>query len=123
METDRLIKKYQRWGIQIWIEDNKLKYSAPKGAMTEERIKELSQNKEEIIKFINSQKAIKHNSNTAYEEFPLTPLQSSYLVGKSDAYDFGGIGCNFYVELDISKYDLNRVTFSEEKIERHGRPH
>lgn len=120
METDRLIKKYQRWGIQIWIEDNKLKYSAPKGAMTEERIKELSQNKEEIIKFINSQKAIKHNSNTAYEEFPLTPLQSSYLVGKSDAYDFGGIGCNFYVELDISKYDLNRVTKAwEDLIERH----
>lgn len=45
-----------------------------------------------------------------YEPFPPTEVQRAYLVGRSDRFTLGGVGCHFYTELDGANIDLERLT-------------
>ncbi|QIS22078.1 non-ribosomal peptide synthetase/type I polyketide synthase [Nocardia terpenica] len=45
-----------------------------------------------------------------YEPFPLTDLQHAYLVGRSTAFELGGVSTYSYVEVDIVGLDLDRLS-------------
>lgn len=107
-----LVKKYEELGVKLWVEEGSLKFRAPKGVITEERKKELKENKEKIINFLAEQKCIRHDEEGRYEAFPLTDIQAAYLVGRNEDYGFGGVGCKVYLELkgkDIQDEKLNEA--------------
>ncbi|MCG8463170.1 MAG: amino acid adenylation domain-containing protein, partial [Holophagales bacterium] len=44
-----------------------------------------------------------------FESFPLTDIQQAYLVGRSQAMELGGIGCQLTFEVDAVDLDLRRL--------------
>jgi amino acid adenylation domain-containing protein len=55
-----------------------------------------------------------------YQPFPLTDLQQAYMVGRSPAYELGGIAAHIYFEFDISGLDVERLCASFRlMVERH----
>lgn len=54
--------------------------------------------------------AVTSRPEERYEPFPPTEVQRAYLVGRSDRFTLGGVGCHFYTELDGDDIDLNRLT-------------
>lgn len=44
-----------------------------------------------------------------YDPFPPTEVQRAYLIGRSDRFALGGVGCHLYTELD-GDIDLGRLT-------------
>uniref|UniRef100_UPI0030EE9682 amino acid adenylation domain-containing protein n=1 Tax=Ascidiimonas meishanensis TaxID=3128903 RepID=UPI0030EE9682 len=73
---------------------------------------------------------INMDHSNKYEPFPLNEIQQAYLVGRSDMYDLGNIGCHTYLEfmqqeLDparfemalravIKRHDMLRMVINEE---------
>ncbi|MFI5782899.1 amino acid adenylation domain-containing protein [Nocardia sp. NPDC051570] len=45
-----------------------------------------------------------------HDPFPLTDLQHAYLVGRSTAFELGGVSTYSYVEVDVLGLDLDRLT-------------
>ncbi len=61
MPVIELLAELNKLGIRLWLEEEQLRFKAPKGALTGELREELVGRKEEIIKFIsktNAQKSI-----------------------------------------------------------------
>lgn len=80
-------------GISLWTESGKLKFRATHSLSESDR-EVLKTNKAEIIAHLEQlEKAEK-------DAFPLSPIQKSYLVGRDDAYDLGGINTHYYMELE-----------------------
>lgn len=49
------------------------------------------------------------DEDARYDPFPLTDLQHAYLVGRSTAFELGGVSTYSYVEVDIVGLDLDRL--------------
>ncbi|NED84729.1 non-ribosomal peptide synthetase, partial [Streptomyces sp. SID11233] len=63
---------------------------------------------------------LRADPDNRHEPFPLTDIQAAYLIGRTDAYAYGGVGCHAYVELEYPDLDVDRVTASwRELVRRH----
>ncbi len=76
--------------IIIWPENGKLRFKAPHGALTPELKKELSDNKEILLKYIEQSGSVTSQD--------LTPLQMAYVIGRQNQYVLGDITAHYYVE-------------------------
>jgi len=108
--------------IRIWREGDRLRYRAPKGALLPELRAELHQRRKEIILYAPDSETthvIVADKARRYEPFPLTEIQEAYWVGRSGAYDLGGVGVHGYVEIENS-FDMVRLTEAWNRvIQRH----
>lgn len=110
--TINILDNFEKKGILLWSENGKLKYKASKETMTPDVMAELKANKEAILQTLeereqNSKFVIDRTNR--YEPFPLTDVQSAYLVGRSKLYDYGGVACHVYLELKYKDLDTSRV--------------
>lgn len=119
-----LVNKYEKLGVKLWVEAGNLKFRAPKGTMTEERKRELKENKEAIIRFLVQMDQVSHDEEGRFAPFPLTDIQAAYMVGRTGEYGYGGVGCKVYLELTghgIEGDKLNRAW--KDVIMRHDMMH
>ncbi|NRT80596.1 beta-ketoacyl synthase N-terminal-like domain-containing protein [Clostridium beijerinckii] len=59
------------------------------------------------------------NKDDLYEKFPITDIQMSYLLGRKESFNMGGVCTHVYMEIETS-FDLDRLNRSLNKvIERH----
>lgn len=63
------LTKLRSRGIRLWLEDDNLRYHAPKGAMTKELLTEISERKDEIIHFFR-----RTRMELRANEDPVTPV-------------------------------------------------
>ncbi len=105
MNLTSLLAEMETLDIRLWVEHGQLRFRAPDGALTEERKALLREHKTELIAHLSTKTALL-NADPAnrYQPFPLTDIQAAYLVGRSDAYAYGGTGCHGYVELDFAEH-------------------
>ncbi len=55
-----------------------------------------------------------------FEPFPLTDIQQAYWLGRSEAFELGGVGSHIYFEFDADGLDLGRLTQALRRaIDRH----
>ncbi|GAA0624214.1 hypothetical protein GCM10010174_49210 [Kutzneria viridogrisea] len=55
-----------------------------------------------------------------FEPFPLTDLQQAYLMGRSTAFELGGVNTYSFIEVDVAGLDLDRLNSAlSVLIERH----
>ena len=95
------IYKLNAQGIELWTSDGKLNFKAGKDQLTEEIMMFLKTYKEELIDVLEHE----GKDNT----FPLTPIQSAYLVGSMDSFEYGGVSSHIYMELDYPHLDKEKV--------------
>ena len=94
-----LVNRFEANGIHLWTENGKIKYKASKEAMTPAVLAELKANKEALIKYLSeksddSNVAIVIDRTNRFEPFPLTDVQSAYLLGRSKTFEYGGVACH-----------------------------
>lgn len=107
-----LLKDFKERGIEIWSENSKLKYKAPKGLMDNKDLMVLKNNKEEIINILEKDKGmplVEKNVEERYYPFALTDVQSAYLLGRKNYFDYGGVSCRIYLELEYNHLESERV--------------
>lgn len=107
-----LINKLRKEGIKLWEEEGKLKFKAPKGLLTKEKIELLKSHKKEVIDLLkaeNHEVTVVPDPDNRYEYFPLTDVQAAYLLGRNNAFDYGGVACHLYLELEYDELDTARV--------------
>ncbi len=52
MSVSRFLKELRRDGIQIWLDNDQLRYRAPKGALTTQRLQIMKDSRDDILRFL-----------------------------------------------------------------------
>ncbi|MEV8066814.1 amino acid adenylation domain-containing protein [Streptomyces sp. NPDC085995] len=121
MNIAELLARYADEGVVLWAQDGHLRFRAPQGRLTDAHRTELRTHKEAILRHLEAaQPALRADPDNRHAPFPLTDIQAAYLIGRTDAYAYGGVGCQAYVELEYPDLDVDRVTASwRELVRRH----
>ncbi len=102
LDLTKEIRELESKNIHIWCEDNQLKFKAPKGSVTPEIKEFLISRKEDFLVFLKeNQNALRftEDESARYEKFPLNDIQNSYVMGRSNTYELGGVACHGYLEV------------------------
>lgn len=124
-----LLARLRRDGVTLWNEGGALRYRAPRGALESSDLQALKKQKQDILALLKRESdavEIIADPDSRFEPFPLTDVQSAYLLGRRDVFDYGGIACHVYMELHypvldpvkaeaawnrlVSRHDMLRVT-------------
>jgi amino acid adenylation domain-containing protein len=70
MNLSDLMSQLQNLDIKLWVENDRLQYDAPSGALTNELRTEITKRKNEVIEFLQSARFAAHSSLTAIEKVP-----------------------------------------------------
>src|SRR5687767_12217343 len=108
----QLIDDLERAGIRVWVEQGQLRFRAPQGAMTDERRAALRAHKDDIVSHLNAGgfPRLTADQEHRYEPFPITDVQSAYLLGRGRTFVYGGVACHGYGELRYPTLDPERMT-------------
>ncbi|WP_438484812.1 amino acid adenylation domain-containing protein [Streptomyces sp. S186] len=96
--VQQLIDRIEMRGVDLWLEDGKLRFKAPTGAFGPELREQVAARRDEVIAVLAAREAVVRDPDNADRPFPLTDVQAAYLVGRTDAYAEGGVGCHGYAE-------------------------
>ncbi|MFI7351618.1 amino acid adenylation domain-containing protein [Streptomyces sp. NPDC049936] len=121
MNIAELLARYADDGVVLWAQDGQLRFRAPQGRLTDTHRTELRTHKEAILRHLEAQEpTLRTDPERRHEPFPLTDIQAAYLIGRTDAYAYGGVGCHAYVELEYPDLDVDHVTgVWRELVQRH----
>lgn len=131
--TSDVIAELARQGVQVWIDGERLRIRAPKGALTPALRAHLVERRTELMEWLRPGKSfpaaapatpcqtnITARREDRYEPFPLTDIQQAYYVGRSGCSELGGISCHTYHEVETENLDLERLNLAwQQLIERH----
>ncbi|MEV7612194.1 amino acid adenylation domain-containing protein [Streptomyces sp. NPDC089799] len=113
MNANDLLEEFSSAGIRLWREGDRLRFRAPRGVMTDERLAGLRRAKAELLDLVPAAEPAPEEGRPAAGEplwrdrpeerhlpFPLTDIQSAYLFGRNAAFDYGGVSCHVYLEFE-----------------------
>jgi pyochelin synthetase len=102
MRPLELLQELEQQGVRFWIETENLRFRAPRGVMTEERRQVLREHKQVLLEALRQRSQVRRltpQPDSRYDPFPLTEVQTAYLLGRGGAYAYGGLGCHGYGEI------------------------
>ncbi|WP_422768957.1 amino acid adenylation domain-containing protein [Plantactinospora sp. WMMC1484] len=111
-DVQEILADCEGLGVQLWVDGDNLRYRAPTGVMTDDRLARLRTAKAEILALLRAEEAldtIVAQPEERYSPFPLTDIQTAYLVGRSASVPYGGLGCHGYGELHMARFDAERL--------------
>lgn len=129
MNASDLLDEFAAAGIRVWREGQQLRFRAPQGVMTDERLARLRQSKAVLLAAMADTAvrpdltidSVWQDQPEAREEpFPLTDIQSAYLFGRNPAFDYGGVSCHLYQEFEYpADIDPDRMRRAWDALVRH----
>ncbi|CQR73877.1 non-ribosomal peptide synthetase [Sporomusa ovata] len=112
INVNELVARLRGEGVSLWEENGKLRYRAPQGILTAGDLQVLKDCKEDILNLLQSEAkpvTVENHPEARYEPFPLTDVQSAYLLGRSEAFGYGGVACHIYLELNYPELEPSRT--------------
>ncbi|GIG40585.1 non-ribosomal peptide synthetase [Cellulomonas phragmiteti] len=111
VDVEELLARLTQDGVHLWTQDGQLHFRAPQGTLTEERREVLRTHRATVVSLLEQRRTptLTPSPATRYDPFPLTEVQVAYLVGRGAAYDYGGVACHAYVELELGELDPDRL--------------
>ncbi len=109
---EKSILDFEKKGIHLFAENGKLRYKASKELMTPDVMAELKQHKAEILEFLekqHEQSSFIIDRTNRYEPFPLTDVQSAYLLGRNNLFEYGGVACHVYLSIRYKELEPAKV--------------
>ena len=104
-------------GIHLWVQEDRLKFKAPDGAMNQELREKLKKNKDQLIQFLEKKGKVGLHSN----RYLLTPIQWAYLSGRSSDFELGNVGAHYYAEIECPTESINKIeSVLNQTISSHG---
>ncbi|MFB9278527.1 amino acid adenylation domain-containing protein [Cohnella cellulosilytica] len=117
-EMERLVQRCRAGGIELQAESGRLRFTAPRGAMTPELQADLKTNKAALIAYLQTEEA--SAAAEAQRPFRLTPIQLAYVLGRSPDYELGNTSAHYYAEYACADLDSVRLERAiNETIGRH----
>ncbi|GAA3983107.1 amino acid adenylation domain-containing protein [Thermobifida alba] len=106
-----LLEQLRAEGVHLWEDGGRLRYRAPAGTLTDQRRALLRARRDEVVALLRAEEAPSLTPDPArrHDPFPLTDVQGAYLVGRGTAYDYGGVACHAYAELELPPLDPDRL--------------
>ncbi|MCA9541067.1 MAG: non-ribosomal peptide synthetase, partial [Myxococcales bacterium] len=115
MGADELLRELSRRGVAVWVDDKKLRFRAPAGALTESLRTALKARRDEVIAALGSAAPVdlpvaepQAPAADAFAPFPLTPIQQAYWIGRGALEAEGLVAAYSYVELALDDLDPAR---------------
>ena len=111
-------------GISLESREGKIVFKAARGSLQDEDKRFLKENKPEVLKYLDRAKLtmrdmINHVEVTPGEPFPLTDIQSAYILGRNEIR-YGSVSCQILLELEYDGMDPARCReVWQELTERH----
>ncbi|MFG3438525.1 amino acid adenylation domain-containing protein [Nonomuraea sp. NPDC047897] len=120
MNAGRLAAELESLGVHLWEESGRLRYRAPRGVLTDERRALLAEHKAALLDQLarRERPEVVHDPGSRHEPFPLTDVQAAYLLGRRDAFDYGGTACQVYAELAFADLDPARLEHAWNQLVR-----
>lgn len=119
-----LMNQWRDLGIELWTQDDRLRFRAPRGVMTPEVTAQIKARKPEILAALDAATSGPTPAPAeATEPFPLTDVQGAYLMGRSDLFADGGVSCHLYCEFEVpvARLDAARARAAwHTLVERHA---
>ncbi len=121
MTAAQLIAELEQAGVYLWEESGQLRFRAPKGVITAERLATLKELKDDVLVALRDSglPTVTADPERALDPFPLTDVQTAYLLGRSRRFAYGGIACHMYVEVDYAELDPVRLEQSWNRLIGH----
>jgi pyochelin synthetase len=129
MNTTALLAELSRQDIKVWADGDQLRYRALKGTVTPPLLSKLAEHKAELLILLSQHQTsnpvtplpqIVSAPDQLYLPFPTTDVQQAYWIGRSPAFELGGIGNHGYIEVEAVDLDLDRALLILRRlIERH----
>jgi pyochelin synthetase len=113
MKVLDLVSQLESEGVRLWEDRGDLRFRAPLGVMTQERRAALRSRKQDVIAWLSGRdnpSILEPQPLARHEPFPVTDIQTAYLLGRGRTFPFGGIGCHGYTELFFPHLDPARLT-------------
>jgi pyochelin synthetase len=107
-----LVARLRGAGVFLWEENGKLRYKAPQGMLAGSDLQTLKEYKTDILNLLQSESqpvTVEYHPESRYEPFPLTDVQSAYLLGRSEVFGYGGVACHIYLELNYPELERERT--------------
>lgn len=104
---------YKKQGIELWMEEGKLKFKGAKDKVSTKILAEIRKDKAAIINYL------RESSKRTNECFSLTPIQLAYLIGGGADYELGKTNAHFYVEYEADFIDCARLQDAINEVIRH----
>ncbi|MCH8614040.1 amino acid adenylation domain-containing protein [Arsenicicoccus dermatophilus] len=96
-------------GLELWEDEGRLRYRAPGGTVTPEVLAALKAHKDEIVAALRAAALPCADEGGRHRPFALTDVQSAYLMGRSAAFEHGGVACHLYCEVEYPRLDADRA--------------
>lgn len=123
MNIAGLLAELEAAGVELWEESGRLRFRAPQGALTDVRREALRAHKEQVLDHLREERSrstVVHHPDDRYAPFPLTDVQTAYLLGRKDLFAYGGVACHAYGELRFTTLDPARMEKAWQRlVERH----
>lgn len=124
MNVADLVTDLRQRGVHLWADGEQVRFRAPRGVLTAEHREQLTAHKPAVLEYLSrDQLALEVSADTvnAHEPFPLTPVQSAYLIGRDATYPFGGVACTSYLEIAYDDVEPAVVARAwNALVQRHG---
>ncbi|GIQ70292.1 amino acid adenylation domain-containing protein [Xylanibacillus composti] len=118
-----LLMQLRQAGTDVWEEDGRLRYRARKDSFADSDLQLLKANKAELLEALRAEAraaTVTPDPASRFEPFPLTDVQSAYLLGRRDLFGYGGVACHIYLELHYPELDPERTeTAWNRLVQRH----
>ncbi len=101
-----LLSELNRLDIKLWIENGRLRFNAPAGAMSESLRDEIKACKSDLVRLLENTTddhaaKITPDPEHRFDPFPLTRIQQAYWIGRSDnTFELGGVSAHVYAEIE-----------------------
>ncbi|MEZ0492062.1 amino acid adenylation domain-containing protein [Kineococcus sp. TBRC 1896] len=118
----RLVAELHDDGVQLWVEDGGLRFRAPAGVLTDDRRAVVRAQREAVLAVLAAPDDVEITPAPEHRlrPFGLTEMQSAYLLGRGDAYEFGGTACHAYAEIEVDDLDPDALSAAWHRLlERH----
>ncbi|MBB1257455.1 non-ribosomal peptide synthetase [Streptomyces alkaliterrae] len=122
MTAADIISELEQAGLHLWEDEGRLRFRGPEGVMTPERRELLAGCREDVLRALRERgpRQVRPDPASAHEPFPLTEVQSAYLLGRRGAFEYGSVPCHAYGELEFPALDRDRLlTAWQQVVDRH----
>ncbi|MFD9735282.1 amino acid adenylation domain-containing protein [Umezawaea sp. NPDC059074] len=111
MSAPEIVDELRGLGVDLWAEEGQIRFRAPRGVLTDDRRAALRAHKAEIVDLLarDATPVVTADPAARAEPFPLTDVQTAYLLGRQDPFGYGGVACHGYLEVEYPDLDPARV--------------
>jgi pyochelin synthetase len=112
MNLAELVTSLELLGVHLWEQSGDLHFKAPRGVITDERRAVLRHHKQELIEYLRRDRSLPEivaRPEEACAPFPLTDMQSAYVLGRDASFLSGGVACHAYGEVAYPELDAPRL--------------